>query len=281
MGKALAAHWRYKAALSVALTLAFCVPYFLLQHVVIFPVRRLPLSLLDLSVPFSPGWVWIYQSVYIFISIVPWFASSTDDLHRYARGFLLQAYIGFAVFLLFPIAGPRPDAATGDLMFRLLLAYDSPLNSLPSLHVGLAVYTVLVAVRLSRDRLPPTARVAVVAVASLWCAAIAYSAIATRQHYAIDLPAGAVLAVLGFLWSWSHQPAGGAWLASRMAVHLDATERSAHAEAPGARVSAGGLAPWRGRGRISATTGSRGQSAGGSGSRGAARAQSDIRTGGA
>ena len=65
MRKALAAHWRYKAALSVALTLAFCVPYFLLQHVVIFPVRRLPLSLVDLSIPFSPGWVWIYQSVYV------------------------------------------------------------------------------------------------------------------------------------------------------------------------------------------------------------------------
>ena len=111
MGKALAAHWRHKAALSFALTLAFCVPYFLLQHVVLLPVRRLPLSLLDLSIPFSPGWVWIYQSVYVLISIVPWFANSTDDLHRYARCRHTSALRSSCCFRS-PALDQRPQRAT-------------------------------------------------------------------------------------------------------------------------------------------------------------------------
>ena len=148
----LRAHWRRKAALSLGLTIAFCLPYFLLQHVVFFPVRRLPLSALDSAIAFNPQWVWVYQSVYVLISIVPWFLASVDDLNRYARGFLLQAYLGFAVFLLLPIAGPRPAAASGGAMFQLLLSYDSSLNSFPSLHVGLAVYTVFVAAALSHGR---------------------------------------------------------------------------------------------------------------------------------
>jgi len=281
MREALASHWRYKAALSVALTLAFCVPYFLLQRVVIVPVRHLPLSVVDRSIPFDPGWVWIYQSVYVLVSAVPWFATATGDLNRYARGFLLQAYIGFAVFLLFPVAGPRPETATGDVMFRLLLSYDSPLNSLPSLHVGLAVYTVLVAARLSRAMLPPAQCVGIVGAASAWCVAIAYSAIATRQHYAIDIPAGALLALLCFQWSWSRQPNRGAWLTSRIPFFVGVTERSAHAEAPAARVSSGRPASRRSRGRLPATTGSRGQSAGGGRSPSAAGDQGGVRTGGA
>src|SRR5262245_29933827 len=118
-------HWRVKASLSVALTLAFCLPYFALQHGVLFPVRQLPLSPIDNAIEFNPHWSWIYQSVYLLVSVVPWLADSVEDLRRYAHGFLLQAYVGFAVFLFLPVAGPRPSAATGDPMFELLLTYDS------------------------------------------------------------------------------------------------------------------------------------------------------------
>jgi membrane-associated phospholipid phosphatase len=281
MPSTLRAHWRRKAALSLGLTIAFCLPYFLLQQVVLFPVRRLPLSALDSAIAFNPHWVWVYQSVYLLVSIVPWFADSVEDLDRYARGFLLQAYLGFAVFLLLPIAGPRPVAVSGDAMFRLLLSYDSPLNSFPSLHVGLAAYTVFVAAALARGRLPRTPRVAVNALLTVWCLAIAYSAIATRQHYAVDLPAGALLAWLCYRWFWSRQPVRGVRAAQSQAAPLAQSERSAHAEAPGARVSAGRLPPlWNG-GRVPPTAGGRGESSGGSRPRVAPCAESGVRTGGA
>jgi membrane-associated phospholipid phosphatase len=36
----------------------------------------------------------------------------------------------------------------------------------------------------------------------VWAGAIAYAALATKQHYAIDVPAGVVLAWVAHRWSW-------------------------------------------------------------------------------
>jgi membrane-associated phospholipid phosphatase len=195
-------NWRMKAALSAGLTVFFCVPYFLLQRLTLVPARTLPLSAVDRAIDFDPRWVWAYQSVYLLLTIVPWMLTSHAALRRYARGFLLVSGVGFAFFLLLPIRGPRPAIDTPDVMFRILQWYDRPLNCFPSLHVGLAVYTVLVAATVSRDRLNPAARLSVVLLLGLWTAAIAYAALATKQHYAIDLPAGALLAGIAHWFTW-------------------------------------------------------------------------------
>ena len=137
--------------------------------------------------------VWVYQSVYLLVSIVPWLSPSATELKRYARGFVLLSSAGFLFFLLLPIQGPRPDAVAADPMFRLLVSYDAPLNSFPSLHVGLSVYTVLFAAGMLSRR--------AVAGLSIWAAAIAFAAIATKQHYAVDLPAGALLAWACHRWT--------------------------------------------------------------------------------
>jgi len=204
--RSLTTHWELKVVLSIALTLGFCIPYFTLQRLPVFPVRHLPPSAIDQAVSFMPAWVWVYQSVYLLLSLVPWLASSPDDLRRYARGFILQAYSGFMFFLLVPVEGPRPDVLPADVMFRVLVFYDAPLNCFPSLHVGLSVYTVLFAARVSRDRLPPPARIGAIVCLWIWAAAIAFAALATKQHYAVDLPAGALLAWICHRWSWRQHP---------------------------------------------------------------------------
>jgi membrane-associated phospholipid phosphatase len=204
--RAFTAHWQLKIALSLALTLFFCVPYFALQHLNPFPARRFALSTADEAIAFAPAWVWIYQSVYLLLSLVPWLAVSREELTRYARGFLLLSSTSFLFFLLFPIQGPRPEVSAANVMFRLLVSYDAPLNSFPSLHVGLSVYTVLVAARMFRGRLATPERVAAIALLSFWTAAIAYAALATKQHYAIDLPAGALLAYASHWIAWRPAP---------------------------------------------------------------------------
>jgi len=70
------------------------------------------------------------------------------------------------------------------------------LNALPSLHVGLAAYTVCFGARMSAGSLSPPTRLGLIAVGTVWVAAIAYAALATKQHYAVDLPAGALAAWL-------------------------------------------------------------------------------------
>jgi len=91
------------------------------------------------------------------------------------------------------------------------------LNSFPSLHVGLAVYTVLFAARVSRGRMRTAARWWLVSAAWLWTALIAYAALATKQHYAIDLPAGALVAYACHWWTWHHMQRSMAHAESPMA----------------------------------------------------------------
>ena len=146
--------------------------------------------------------MWAYQSAYLLLTIVPWMVTTRPELRRYARGFLLLSGVGFVFFLLLPVRGPRPDIEAADAMFRILQWYDRPLNCFPSLHVGLAVYTVLFAASVSRGRMTPAARWSVLSLAWLWTALIAYAALATKQHYAIDLPAGALLACACHWWTW-------------------------------------------------------------------------------
>ena len=95
-------------------------------------------------------------------------------------GFVAVSSAGFVCFLLLPVHGPRPAAMVTDFMFRVLQSNDRPLNCFPSLHIGLAVYTVLFAGRiLERDS---TTRRVVVSLGWLWTTLIAYAALATKRH---------------------------------------------------------------------------------------------------
>lgn len=190
------AELRLKILLSLGLTAFFLGGYFLLQRLVVFPVTRLAPGPVDRWVEFDPRWVWVYQSLYLLLP-VPWLAETRRQLLTYARGFVLLALAGFAVFLLCPVAGPRPEGVEASGLYRLLILYDRNLNAFPSLHIGLAVYTSLFGLwLLGRSAVPWRLRLLCGALAGVWTVAIAYSTLAVKQHYAVDLPAGALLAWL-------------------------------------------------------------------------------------
>jgi membrane-associated phospholipid phosphatase len=195
-------HWRIKAALTLALAVFFCVPYFALQRVPVFPARTLPVSGIDRAIGFEPRWVWIYQSVYLLLVLVPWMVTSREGLRRYAAGFAGLSTAAFLCFFFVPVIGPRPDGQVTNVMFRILASYDRPLNCFPSLHVGLAVYTMLAARWILDGTWRPT-RNGLLFLGWFWTALIAYAAVATKQHYAIDIPAGALLASISH-WSTRH-----------------------------------------------------------------------------
>jgi membrane-associated phospholipid phosphatase len=253
---------RLKARLSVVLTLFFCVPYFLLQRFPVMPVRELPLTALDRAVAFVPAWVWIYQSVYLLMTIVPWLSDSADHLRRYARGFMLQSAIGFAFFLLLPIDAPRPAVVPAGGMFGLLVSYDLTLNSFPSLHVGLAAYTALFALEASRGRLAPAPRAVVLAALGVWVCLIAFATLATKQHYAVDLPAGALLGWICHRRVWSRR-----------------FQRSTHVETIGTGSWRDPLDHVPGGVVVGAAAAGFRESTGRSGSSGASRAEADLRAG--
>src|SRR5581483_6322957 len=138
----LRSQWRLKAILAVTIGLLFCGPYFLVGHFPLFPVHDLPLTWADRAAGFHPNaWVALYQSEYIAVNVIPWLAVTRRELSQYARGFAAVSLVSFTVFVLFPVRSPRPPAADGTGLYRLVLRYDVPLNAMPSLHAGLVVYT--------------------------------------------------------------------------------------------------------------------------------------------
>jgi membrane-associated phospholipid phosphatase len=194
------AAWREKIAGAIALTLFFCVPYFTLQRVVLMPVHTFRPTAADDAIEFDPGWAWVYQSGYLLIAFVPWLIDRRGDVIRYFRGFALVSLIGFIMFFFLPVAGPRPASPPKEGIYGWLVSYDLPTNEFPSLHVALMTLTILAAARTSHGRLRAARRWPLLSIAILWAAAVGYAALATKQHYAIDLPAGLLLAVVVDWW---------------------------------------------------------------------------------
>jgi membrane-associated phospholipid phosphatase len=199
MVRRLAACWRLKAILSAVAAVLFCVPYFWIEYHPLTTVRTLPLTWLDRVIPFQPlGWVWVYESFYLPLNVIPWLAEKRDDLRRYIGGFALVSLISFTVFLVLPIRGPRPEFADASGAYALLRWIDAPLNCLPSLHAALLIYTLAFGRRILRDEI--RARVQWVFV--VWAALIFYATLSTKQHYAVDLLAGTALGLAADAWMW-------------------------------------------------------------------------------
>jgi membrane-associated phospholipid phosphatase len=209
LGARLRSHTRLKVLLTLVLLVAFSVPYFTLQRFPLRAPRLLPLSALDVLIPFRPEWTLVYQSLYLLMPVTAWLADSASSLMRFARGFLALSAAGFLVFLLFPVVGPRP-AHDAQGLYALVVRWDTPLNSFPSLHVALAVYSWLFARRLVATASPAVQVQPIslwgpqmlVALAAGWTVAIAYSTLATKQHYAVDLAPGVLLALAAHLWAF-------------------------------------------------------------------------------
>jgi len=193
---------RPKIAVWLGLAVGICVPYFALQQVQVFPLRTPPTTALDRWVPFEPGYIWAYLSIALLVPAAPALAASRDALRRYATGLCLLCLPCFAAFAVFPVEGPRPPLAVDDPLYRLIVSLDRPTNSMPSLHAGLVVYSLVFGLRVLRDALGPRARAAVALVGCGWAGLILYSTLATKQHWALDLPPGAALAVCAHALVW-------------------------------------------------------------------------------
>jgi membrane-associated phospholipid phosphatase len=120
------------------------------------------------------------------------------DFRRLARygwhiGVLCAA--GLVMFVLWPTSTSiTPDRSQAGGAFELLQGLDTNGNACPSLHVAAAVFSGLwLHALLCRVGAPAWLR----AGNGLWCLAIVYSTLATRQHQLIDVIAGAALGVAG------------------------------------------------------------------------------------
>lgn len=195
-GARLQLHLTQKVAVLLGLAVGICVPYFSLQYVDWFPAHTVPALGIDDAIPFSPNWVWVYLSIAVLVPAAPLMIPTRAGLAHYSRGLAVMCTIAFVCFLLFPVAGPRPASVPEHAMYQWLVGVDRPLNSMPSLHAALVVYSTLCLAQHGWAGLRGISRRIVAASAIGWAGAILFATLATKQHWFLDLPAGALIAVV-------------------------------------------------------------------------------------
>ncbi len=166
--------------------------YFWCQRRQLAPVRELRLPVDD-WIPYRPAWVWIYSFLYypviLYTNLV---VESPREFTHLATSYLLLLLLQMTFFLLFPVATPEHWRATdprrgwSERLLALVQRFDARSNSFPSMHTSVATLTAL--------HLYPSLGGWVLAFPML----IGLSCLFTKQHYVVDVPAGAALGWLSF-----------------------------------------------------------------------------------
>lgn len=195
--------WRRHRLLKIAtVTFAitvFMVGYFILLRHPLFPITLIPLTAPDRLIGFEPWSLVPYVSLWLYISWAPMLLERRRQYWLYGSSVVLLAAVGFTLFLFWPTAVPPAEVDWSRYPYvAFLKAVDAAGNACPSLHVAYAVLTALWLQRLLTEIGAPGW---LKALNWLWCAAIAYSTLATKQHVALDLAAGALL---GAALTWPH-----------------------------------------------------------------------------
>jgi len=178
--------------LSVFLIVGVYQFYFWCQRHQLARPRELRMPIDD-WIPYRPHWVWIYSFLYYpAILYTNWTIESPSQFTRVATSYLLLLGLQMAFFLIFPVATPASWRAgnlrrgLSERFLALVQQFDAASNSFPSMHVSVAMLTAL---HLSALLGPWVFTFPLV---------IALSCLFTKQHYIIDLPAGAVLGWISF-----------------------------------------------------------------------------------
>ena len=205
--------WPAKLGWMIGSSIAFWILYSVLARNTWFSPWTPPRTWLDAVIPYRPDpWAWVYLSQFVFATMLPWLIDSREVFRRYVRGVVVMCGACFTAFLWLPVASPRSGDAAASSAMQLILMLDGPFNAFPSLHAGFATYLGRLAWRMFGASSPRRVCVAVTGCG----AAILYSTLATRQHYAADLLAGSLVGIMADWFVWRSRRAEGVNAATTM-----------------------------------------------------------------
>ncbi len=206
-------HFFLKTAGITAFIWIFFIGYFWVLRHPAYEVTPMPLTWLDHAVPFQPALLVPYLTLWLYVGLAPGLAPSFRHLVVHGLWAAALCVTGLAIFYFWPTAvPPRPPEAAAYPGFALLQGVDAPGNACPSMHVAVAVFSGLCLESLLRGITAPRwLRL----VNALWCVAIVYSTLATKQHVALDAIAGFALGCTFALFSLRWRPGG--WSGDRAA----------------------------------------------------------------
>lgn len=185
-----------KAVLGSALTLMFAVLYFFPQRYPLFPATVMQEMWIDRMIPFMPGSVYLYESLFFLVPIAPWLMKSKNELVFYSLGLVLMSCVGFCFFFFYPTSMPPPlDVRNTNSLYRFLLQIDKELNAFPSLHAAYALFHCACCQAVfsgtPRNKL-------LLWFFWIWGFGIILSTLLTKQHVFIDAVSGALLGLGSF-----------------------------------------------------------------------------------
>ena len=175
---------------TVGMTVFFIAYFWVLSHPQ-HPVTTMPLTAVDHAISFRPEALPLYLSLWFYVSLAPALLIDRREIASYCLAAVGLSGIGLGIFLFWPTAVPMANVDWSQHPgFAFLKSADAAGNACPSLHVAFAVFT---AVWLERILRQLGAGRFIHRLNWLWCLGILYSTIATRQHVALDVVAGAIL----------------------------------------------------------------------------------------
>ncbi|MBN2873387.1 MAG: phosphatase PAP2 family protein [Halothiobacillaceae bacterium] len=197
VARRLACCWLIKALGTTGVMGLFFVAYFRLLDRPGVHAILMPETAVDRWVSFQPAFVYLYASLWLYVSLVPALMPDRRSLVRYGIAIGLVCVAGLAVFYGFPTRIERdPGLWANQPQFAWLSAVDGSGNAFPSLHVASAVFSAYWLDRIQRAlAMPMGMRLLSVA----WAVGIVYSTLAIAQHVAWDVVGGVVLALVGVL----------------------------------------------------------------------------------
>jgi PAP2 superfamily len=179
------------------LTGIFFIGYFYVQRHPAYAPTRMPTTALDLAIPFQPAALWAYVSVWIYIGAGPGLQRTFAAMAVYGAWMCALCIVGLTIFYFWPTQVPVMMLdATASPALAALHQVDDAGNACPSMHVAVAIFTVVrvdAVLRLTRS--PLLMRL----LNAVWFTSIVYSTLAIKQHVVWDVVAGALLGLI-FVW---------------------------------------------------------------------------------
>ncbi|MFH1603701.1 MAG: phosphatase PAP2 family protein [Pseudomonadota bacterium] len=187
-------HFWLKCFGTMGFMLIFFSAYIYLLKNPVAQVAIMPVTVVDRLVDFEPLALPIYLSLWVYVSLPPMLMPTRREIFEYGKWIGSLCLVALGIFYFWPSAVPPANidwARYPGMAF--LKGVDAAGNACPSLHVATAVFSALwLHWRLPSAGLGRGARL----LSACWCVAIAYSAMATKQHVWVDVIAGAALGVV-------------------------------------------------------------------------------------
>lgn len=185
--------WFISFGITGFIFLFFFAYIYLLRHPA-YAVTTIPATMLDRLIGIEPFMLPFYLSLWLYLSLPFMLMDKRKVIFEYGLWIGSMCACGLLIFYFWPTRVPVHNI---DWSFypgmSFLKGMDGAGNACPSLHVATAVFSGLTLDRqLAAFGFGNRMRI----FSAVWCACIVYSTMATKQHMAIDVVAGIMLAGL-------------------------------------------------------------------------------------